>query len=487
MPRVYKRRTLPRFQPQDVRHALKLIRDGLSVQGAAEATGISWRTLMRYKKSKTVPDIPGYVTANTVFTPSEEVQLREYLETSSSMFYGLSTTETRQLAFQFAARLGKKMPKNWIETSMAGIDWLRSFLRRNRLSIRTPEATSINRAQGFNRKAVNEFYINLAKLLQDQRYKPGRVINLDETGFTNVHACRKIVAPTGRKQVGQVTAGERGELITAVGIITDNGNTVPPVFVFPRKRISVDRLLHGSPPGSVGANSGSGWMTADIFAEIVLPHIVKALKPTEEDPVLIIADNHASHISLDAINFCRNNHIAFLTIPPHCSNKLQPLDVAVYGPFKRAFNTALQDWMSRHAGTRATLYDLCAIFSTAYDSSFTRHNIVAGFKATGVSPFNRNIFNEDDFLPADVHRPLVVGETSNGPTTSETVVTPEVVRPLPRLRVTETKKARPKGASIIATSTPEKLKLESKAVGMGRSRNTQSRAQSSNGEYYTCM
>ena len=188
--------------------ALDLIKEGATVRSAAEAIGISWRTLIRYKNQKTVCDIPGNVTANQVFNQSEEVQLREYLETTSAMFYGLSGTETRRLAFDFAIQLGKKTPKSWQENQIAGADWFSAFLRRTRLSLRTPEATSINRAKEFNNKAANQFYDNLAKLLHDRQYKPGRIINLDETGFTNVHACAKVVAPTGRKQVGQATAGE---------------------------------------------------------------------------------------------------------------------------------------------------------------------------------------------------------------------------------------------------------------------------------------
>ena len=108
-----------------------MIRQSATVKGAAEATGISWcRTLIRYKNEKTIRDIPGYVTADKVFTPGEDVQLSEYqyLETSSVMFYGLSPTETRRLAFEFAARVRKKTRKNWEETHMAGADWLYAFL-----------------------------------------------------------------------------------------------------------------------------------------------------------------------------------------------------------------------------------------------------------------------------------------------------------------------------------------------------------------------
>ena len=43
-----------------------------------------------------------------------------------------------------------------------GKEWLRSFLNRNKLTVRVPEATSLARQAGFNKMAVEAFYDNLA-------------------------------------------------------------------------------------------------------------------------------------------------------------------------------------------------------------------------------------------------------------------------------------------------------------------------------------
>ena len=53
--------------------------------------------------------------------------------------------------------------------------------------------------------------------------------------------------------------------------------------------------------------------------------------------VLIIFDNHESHISIDSINLAKGNGIVLLIFPPHTSHKLQPLDRTVYGPFKKYY------------------------------------------------------------------------------------------------------------------------------------------------------
>lgn len=39
----------------------------------------------------------------------------------------------------------------------------------------------------------------------------------------------QVIAQTGKKQVGRIVAGERGELVTLCGIINAIGNSLPPV------------------------------------------------------------------------------------------------------------------------------------------------------------------------------------------------------------------------------------------------------------------
>lgn len=51
------------------------------------------------------------------------------------------------------------MPAGWRDNCMAGKDWMYGFMKRHEnLSLRAPEATSIARAQGFNREAVGQFF-----------------------------------------------------------------------------------------------------------------------------------------------------------------------------------------------------------------------------------------------------------------------------------------------------------------------------------------
>lgn len=84
-------------------------------------------------------------------------------------------------------------------------------------------------------------------------------------------------------------------------------------------------------------------------------------------------------------------------MPPHCSNKLQPLDLSVFGPFKSAINRAIEQWHIANPGQSLTIYHMAGIIATAYGKSFTYQNITSGFRAAGIFPFNDDIYSDDDF------------------------------------------------------------------------------------------
>ena len=91
-----------------------------------------------------------------------------------------------------------------------------------------------------------------------------------------------------------------------------------------------------------------------------------------------------------------------LTIPPHTSHYLQPLDRTYYGPFKTVFGVAMSGWMRSHPGCIVTIYDVPSPVAEAQLHSLTIRNILNGFRVSGIHPYNRNVFTDEDFAPAEV-------------------------------------------------------------------------------------
>lgn len=79
---------------------------------------------------------------------------------------------------------------------------------------------------------------------------PPPYFNVDESGFTTVQSkSAKILAQKEKKQVGAITSAERGVLSTVVIFMAAGGNFIPPLIIFPRKRMKVE-LQDGAPPGT---------------------------------------------------------------------------------------------------------------------------------------------------------------------------------------------------------------------------------------------
>ena len=129
--------------------------------------------------------------------------------------------------------------------------------------------------------------------------------------------------------------------------------------------------------------------------------------------VFLSLDNHQSHISIEAITFAKENGIVLLTIPQRTSNKLQPLDLTVFGPFKTFVSQGINDWMISNPGKTISIYDLPLICSTVWDKAATPVNIKSGFLWSGrpIFPSDRSIFSDQNFLCfAVTDRPLARNE-----------------------------------------------------------------------------
>ena len=131
-----------------------------------------------------------------------EENLSNYLKDCSIRNHGLSTIETRDVAYSFVVANKIAVPNNWNEKERAFEDWLTGFMKRNKsISIRKAEATSQARAAGCNKPVVMQFYDNLSALMVKHNFKPSEIYNADETNDPTVNQPPKVIAPKGMKQV----------------------------------------------------------------------------------------------------------------------------------------------------------------------------------------------------------------------------------------------------------------------------------------------
>lgn len=534
MVRNRKEKTKGNFDAESMKECVAAILDGESIRNAAERFGLKYQTVGMYvKKFRDNPDGEHDMKLKNdtrkVFTDKQEDDLEAYLIKCSKMFYGLNNLETRKLAYEMAKMNNIDCPKNWEAPRMAGKDWLYGFMKRHpRLSLRSAEGCSIARAISFNKHNVNAFFNNYENLLK--RYPElcdsSRIWNMDETKTETNQEPSRVISEKGQKQVAAAVSGERGTLVTTVLFINAAGNTIPPALVFPRVHFK-SHMINGAPNGTLGLAHQSGWMTTSNFVH-VMQHFIKCSGSSEKRRMLLICDNHESHLSIEAIELARANGVHILTVPPHCTHMMQPLDVGMMKPFKTYYNAAIDSWLMSNPGQRFGIYNVAACVGIAHGRAMLPQSILNSFKKTGIFPVDRHIFTDDMFAPSLVsERPNPPDETlpdepltcqlaaslptveSENPPSSPQIssenfqqpidtpstsrcqnstpmpsqqpgcyLSPAEIRGYPKSKLnTSSKKPREKGKSRIITDTPEKLLLEEKQINKKTQKTTNSNAE----------
>lgn len=496
------------FDENNMRAAVNaFIESKISIRQAALRYSLKFQTVFEYvKKQRQTPDTnirmsPNYA-CRQIFSRENENALADYILTCSKMCYGQTIVNIKKLAYEMAIINGLPVPNSWQTNKQAGREWFLGFMTRHpKLSVRQPEACSLSRATSFNRHNVGLFFTNLENIFKKHgNFNSGtRIYNLDETATTTVRKPKKIIAQKGIKQVSSCISAERGLLVTTCCVVSASGNTIPPVMVFPRKKIN-PRMTSGAPAGTLGLVSDSGWMTRELFPS-VMRHFIAHTSSSLDNPSLLIFDNHESHLTIEGLNLAKDNGVVILTLPPHTSNKLQPLDVAVFSSFKAFYNTALQTWLLEHPGIPVTIFDIAGCVSYAFEKSMTPSNIKSGFRKAGIYPFDKYIFTDDDFALSSVTDRILHDNSDDGtseandhneinePSTSNVsgsleqrnsdtfqlarlakktpdkkmFLSPQEFKGYPKAKERKTmRKNRQKSKSIIATDTPEKMALEEK-------------------------
>lgn len=322
------------------------------------------------------------------------------------IYFGLTPAELRRLAFDFAEahKIEYRFNK---ESKIAGEDWYQGFIKRHpSLTLRTPEKTSLVRASGLNEVVVNKSYDLLDNLMSAYNFSPSRIYNVDESVISTVpNHIAKIVSNKGKRQVGGLVSAERGETITCAFCCNAAGNFIPPLIIFPTKKINLE-LKDGCQVDTLAVFHPSAWMQTEIFSPTLFNDFYKFVNPTEDNPVLLLLDEHITHVkSLALIEAARQRNMHILCFPPHTLHKLQSLDISFMKSFKTYYSQECAMYLRNHPGQVTTTRKVGKIFGRACLRAAVPVNSTSGFEGPGIYPLNRLKFGDEDFAsvtPTDI-------------------------------------------------------------------------------------
>jgi hypothetical protein len=138
-------------------------------------------------------------------------------------------------------------------------------------------------------------------------------------------------------------------------------------------------------------SSLKGWTSDEIGLEWLREVFIPSSKPEKaNEKRLLILDGHGSHATGEFMRLCVANRIQLVYLPPHTTHVLQPLDIAIFGPLKRAYQTqlALATEGLHSAPMRKETFLRC--YFEARKIALNESNIKAGWRGSGLWPMNVN-------------------------------------------------------------------------------------------------
>ena len=190
----------------------------MSVRQASEAYSVPKSSLhdrlIKFNKRKNVILAPDMGTFRRTLSDEQEEELVAYIKDLDSRLMPLTEKEFGKLAFEFGENLKIAHRFNQ-QTRTAGKDFYYDFMARHPdLSLTFAEATSVQRAEGFNKLQLELFFDKLSELTGKHHFPPSRIFNADETGVSCVHQnVAKVLTVKGKRQVGKLTSGESEETL----------------------------------------------------------------------------------------------------------------------------------------------------------------------------------------------------------------------------------------------------------------------------------
>ena len=124
---------------------------------------------------------------------------------------------------------------------------------------------------------------------------------------------------------------------------------------------------------------------------------------SDNEKVLLLLDGHRSHVSVNLVEWAKEQGIIIFILPAHTSHILQPMDVSCYGPLEKIYNNLCHKLM-RESSANITRYNVCEVAGKAYTRAPSPENIQSGFRKTGIFPLNSEAIRMEYLAPAEVFK-----------------------------------------------------------------------------------
>lgn len=371
-----------------IEDAIGAVKKGMPVSRAAREYGIP-RSTLHYKLSdKGRLNTLGRGGIYSVLGDEIEKKLVDWIIQCANFGFPIS----RETLYSGVETLLKEteVQVKYFKNNRPSDKWIYAFLRRHP-EVRQKKAEYVNKARGSVTEAkIRTWFTQIENQLGEDFHilqESQRVFNMDESGFNLSLQGEVVIAPLNHHAYIESEHSDK-ETQTTLFAVNAAGNFAPPLTIFKYERLP-QQAATCAPTADWGiGKTESGWMTSECFFEYIANVFLPWVKKQNiQLPIIVFLDGHKSHLSLPLSKFCADAGIILVAIYPNSTHILQPLDVAVFKAVKANWRRVKTKWRIKF-GHELNKFNVPAALHMIISDQSMRKNIISGFRACGIFPFN---------------------------------------------------------------------------------------------------
>ena len=165
------------------------------------------------------------------------------------------------------------------------------------------------------------------------------------------------------------------------------GDHLPPLVILPGVQIFESWVYNNLPGQTLLAVSKTGY-TNDVIGLQWLKHFDRLSGKKQQGRYrLLLMDGHTSHLTYEFISYCESHNIIPFCLPPHSTDKLHPLDLVVFLPYKHWHAEAV-DAATRTGCTAFNKVEFLAALNSIRNQAFKTSTIKFAWQVAGIYPWD---------------------------------------------------------------------------------------------------
>jgi hypothetical protein len=267
--------------------------------------------------------------------------------------------------------------------------WVSHFTKRQpRVASMVGRSIEAARVEAASPEILAAFFKLFEHVLAKYNIPMSDVWNLDEMGVAlGVCTNSQVLGSSTKKKAYLMEPGNR-EWASVLETVSASGRKLRCLVIFKGKYLHTTWFPAEYVPDWMYTTSENGWTSNDIGQNWLEQIFIPETDPGPGRYRLLILDGHSSHIHINFMWLCKLHKIILLYFPAHCTHVLQPLDLACFSVVKSNYRQKISDLAALDDAAPVKKEKFIKYYHAAREEALSDRVIRAGWKASGLSPFN---------------------------------------------------------------------------------------------------